>query len=1166
MKAIIQSKTQNSSVAIEGVSPGSRHTTSFERSSTTYSLNSAGQTRRDQGGQTQGGQTQGGQTQGGQTPGGQTQGGQGGEFRHRYHSGEPTQSTSNMMSGLPQTPDFNFNDIYTSRMGTTRMDLDPYDNRMAWDNNSMTLVLSQHSGGHEQIITEGASHLPLQGVSPMQTDSSGLIALESKSHMQSVTSFNSYQSQTAPMSQSAPNGKLRELLSSVGTTSDVAAADASCLSPSHRKSPNQSGARLRKLLGTEEEGDFAKMDLSFSLRVNNSASLTSTDVTALTTSSPTSTSSKGTDQYQLLKKLLSEESRSEENERSEQDSILQKLFKQDENGVEKKSLSALSPDSSGVSSTRRHNSGGSSKDSKASSEDISARGTKRKISSSSAPLLPTSTAQTTACHDTSASTALLTHLLTKPLDNLTKVEACEITATPLEKRKAQKNKSNQSCNVVDVIDNKIMHGTEQINMERFTAIDSMVDATNYHRQNSGIYANGAVYSGHQVQQASSIVPDAPLTDMPRVPEQPLADMSGVTSYISNDSKDFFHSNLPPSLSSRSRPPMDFAESNRFENMESNSSASVLQHLLSPDSDNLIIQELENLLGGDTSMQLTSPEDEKAIKDIEKQLLYGTESFPGAPSEPHSPGFSLGLTNVPASASNPARATAIYNIHHKPQMSSMSSSHNMQSYDGPSHAGTQQQSGLRSHLQQGMVRPGMTSMRATHKSLARQGSGPAISSSRSLSQSAEVKIRRRSGNSPSSFSPLSTNQLGQKVQNNYPIPSNFGELMKSTDPPPNVKLPQDLNSNTFGLRTSDRIRHDGSTPHTSRVQGPASFSHSPMDLPSSPQHFRFPDQFGTGARGAPQRPLLGGQATGSYHAEHLNFLPSQQQMSNKGDLHSPQTIRSGPMENPGNTLTSTVHPLSSGTQANLPNLPQYSHVNQASSNSVSNSQFVKQDLKAVITARAQKQIASPQNQKLSKQHVMGMMSPSAAQNSSMSSEPFSTQFSSTPVSAGKADDDSVLPDDILDQITELTDTQNEIQQNHIDSIAKSNSIPDEVPMTTSGNAMITNEHDLAVQHLNQYKKDYTALRNEYRELVGDTSHQSQGALGQVFRKQLSKSKQKNNLKSPTEPLKSEKLKQHTDNTPVNVITMEPRPPIQEMQPNDQRGSVLLLQLLTEDVVT
>ena len=60
----------------------------------------------------------------------------------------------------------------------------------------------------------------------------------------------------------------------------------------------------------------------------------------------------------------------------------------------------------------------------------------------------------------------------------------------------------------------------------------------------------------------------------------------------------------------------------------------------------------------------------------------------------------GLTNVPASASNPARATAIYNIHHKPQMSSMSSSHNMQSYDGQSHTGTQQQSGLRSHLQQG----------------------------------------------------------------------------------------------------------------------------------------------------------------------------------------------------------------------------------------------------------------------------------------------------------------------------------------------------------------------------------------------------------------------------------------------------------------------------------
>lgn len=53
--------------------------------------------------------------------------------------------------------------------------------------------------------------------------------------------------------------------------------------------------------------------------------------------------------------------------------------------------------------------------------------------------------------------------------------------------------------------------------------------------------------------------------------------------------------------------------------------------------------------GTLSMQLTSPEDQRAIKDIEKQLLFDTEilcpnkSFPGndTSSEPHSPSFSQG---------------------------------------------------------------------------------------------------------------------------------------------------------------------------------------------------------------------------------------------------------------------------------------------------------------------------------------------------------------------------------------------------------------------------------------------------------------------------------------------------------------------------------------------
>lgn len=47
------------------------------------------------------------------------------------------------------------------------------------------------------------------------------------------------------------------------------------------------------------------------------------------------------------------------------------------------------------------------------------------------------------------------------------------------------------------------------------------------------------------------------------------------------------------------------------------------------------------------MELTSPEDEQAIKDIEQALVLGAESicpnksFAGYGTEPHSPGFPMG---------------------------------------------------------------------------------------------------------------------------------------------------------------------------------------------------------------------------------------------------------------------------------------------------------------------------------------------------------------------------------------------------------------------------------------------------------------------------------------------------------------------------------------------
>lgn len=41
------------------------------------------------------------------------------------------------------------------------------------------------------------------------------------------------------------------------------------------------------------------------------------------------------------------------------------------------------------------------------------------------------------------------------------------------------------------------------------------------------------------------------------------------------------------------------------------------------------------------MQVTTPEDVQAIKDIEKQLLFSTESLCKTFAEPHSPGYTMG---------------------------------------------------------------------------------------------------------------------------------------------------------------------------------------------------------------------------------------------------------------------------------------------------------------------------------------------------------------------------------------------------------------------------------------------------------------------------------------------------------------------------------------------
>lgn len=106
-----------------------------------------------------------------------------------------------------------------------------------------------------------------------------------------------------------------------------------------------------------------------------------------------------------------------------------------------------------------------------------------------------------------------------------------------------------------------------------------------------------------------------------------------------------------------------------------------------------------------------------------------------------------------------------------------------------------------------------------------------------------------------------------------------------------------------------------------------FPQSPMDVPVSPQRFRFPDPYpGPPAGPLPgpsrpmqQRPSMMGQPPTNqpYLADQMSLhsnQPAQQMMHNTNSLHSPQGIGSGMISH----MDSTGATLPSG---------QYNHVDQ-----------------------------------------------------------------------------------------------------------------------------------------------------------------------------------------------------------------------------------------------
>lgn len=207
----------------------------------------------------------------------------------------------------------------------------------------------------------------------------------------------------------------------------------------------------------------------------------------------------------------------------------------------------------------------------------------------------------------------------------------DITSTPQEKIKAQRNKAHQPNNIVDVVNEKIMLGTEQIvDVERFTTMVKMSDpnsssatTTVFHRQNSnssysssfsgatGGFGGNVTGSRQQlINTNTSVRSSNPLT----LDSVTAASMLGGYSNI-NTTKVYnqLGSSVVAGHSSISQqrptlrdigPPMGFQQPLKSSSnlADHSSSSSMLHQLLNPDSDHLIIQELESLLGKFESLQ------------------------------------------------------------------------------------------------------------------------------------------------------------------------------------------------------------------------------------------------------------------------------------------------------------------------------------------------------------------------------------------------------------------------------------------------------------------------------------------------------------------------------------------------------------------------------------
>lgn len=156
----------------------------------------------------------------------------------------------------------------------------------------------------------------------------------------------------------------------------------------------------------------------------------------------------------------------------------------------------------------------------------------------------------------------------------------EITATPYDRIRAQ-NTVQASGNVVDVVNDKIIHGKEQFNIDRFTSLpkEAMSLQHMYQRQNS--LSDGQLH-GHPAPSRRLGSPHSfSLTPSSTYSHMADSSVNGIQNPTSRDS-------IMPQPSST-------LNNSSLDSTNNNSNLSMVEHLLSADSFN-DIQDLVSLLG------------------------------------------------------------------------------------------------------------------------------------------------------------------------------------------------------------------------------------------------------------------------------------------------------------------------------------------------------------------------------------------------------------------------------------------------------------------------------------------------------------------------------------------------------------------------------------------